>query len=545
VPRGTGRYDNATKDLSQGLVDCASGVEDLVNILDGRSTAGGSLWTGNASSVLPQMGFQRGMGGPGDFRIGYNSGHMQATLPGGTPVNYGSTEAIQAGGVSGSLGADDPSFTDHWFRPAGASAGMAPGGAPSLGGGGGVVPVYVTNMGGMGAGGAAPGGAGAPPASGGGNAWGAASPAATAGLNWDALAQKEASGDWGNTSNPKYRGGLQFDIPTWNQFKPAGAPGDPAAASKEMQIAAAQNALNSGRTPQSLWPQNYGQLGTGGGAPGAPGGTGIPAPAGASPAVADILSRMNPITGAGGGGNIPLAPGGGQGPILPAYQPGIGAGLGQPIPGSPDAPLPLGGVGPDTTRIGGLAPAESINPGGAGFGIMPGGTIDSLIQGGLQAAGSAGGMFGGGAGGAAASAAAQTLMKLANRAIQFGGQAAGIGVQGLMDTFLPTGGSELAQNNWFTRIAGAVGAAAPALPNLAGGALGQAQQQGPLTPEQVAANGNQHGMANGAAPGPPQINITQNNEHTGPLPAEQSAAAIGDNMRTAAQAPSLGMGLGR
>jgi hypothetical protein len=174
---------------------------------------------------------------------------------------------------------------------------------------------------------------------------------------------------------------------------------------------------------------------------------------------------------------------------------------------------------------------------------MPGGTIDSLIQGGLQAAGSAGGMFGGGAGGAAASAAAQTLMKLANRAIQFGGQAAGIGVQGLMDTFLPTGGSELAQNNWFTRIAGAVGAAAPALPNLAGGALGQAQQQGPLTPEQVAANGGQHGMANGAAPGP--INITQNNEHTGPLPAEQSANAIADNVRTAAQAPSLGMGLGR
>jgi hypothetical protein len=131
-------------------------------------------------------------------------------------------------------------------------------------------------------------------------------------------------------------------------------------------------------------------------------------------------------------------------------------------------------------------------------------------------------------------------MKLANRAIQFGGQAAGIGVQGLMDTFLPTGGSELAQNNWLTRIAGAVGAAAPALPNLAGGALGQQQQQGPLTPEQVAANGNQHGMANGAAPGP--INITQNNEHTGPLPAEQSANAIADNVRTAAAAPVGGMG---
>lgn len=57
------------------------------------------------------------MGGPGDFRIGYNSGHMQATLPGGTNVNFGSTSAIQAGGLDGGAGAYDPSFTDHWFRP--------------------------------------------------------------------------------------------------------------------------------------------------------------------------------------------------------------------------------------------------------------------------------------------------------------------------------------------------------------------------------------------------------------------------------------------
>jgi hypothetical protein len=35
-------------------------------------------------------------------------------------------------------------------------------------------------------------------------------------------------------------------------------------------------------------------------------------------------------------------------------------------------------------------------------------------------------------------------MKEINRAIQFGAEATGIGVQGLMDTFLPMGGSELA-----------------------------------------------------------------------------------------------------
>lgn len=127
VPKGIGQYDNVTKDLSKGLVDCASGVEDLVNILDGKSTAGGSLWTGNAASVLPSMGFQPGMGGPGDFRIGYNSGHMQATLPGGANVNFGSTEAIRAGGLDGGAGAYDKSFTDHWYRPmAGATVATSP-----------------------------------------------------------------------------------------------------------------------------------------------------------------------------------------------------------------------------------------------------------------------------------------------------------------------------------------------------------------------------------------------------------------------------------
>lgn len=82
------------------------------------------------------------------------------------------------------------------------------------------------------------------------------------GLNWDALAGKEAGGNWANKSNPKYRGGLQFDIPTWDAYRPAGAPDDPADATRDQQIQAAMKALGSGRTPQSLWPQNYGQLGT-------------------------------------------------------------------------------------------------------------------------------------------------------------------------------------------------------------------------------------------------------------------------------------------
>ena len=66
--------------------------------------------------------------------------------------------------------------------------------------------------------------------------------------------------------------------------------------------------------------------------------------------------------------------------------------------------------------------------------------------------------------------AAQVGVKLANRAIQYGSQVAGIAASGLMETFLPTGGSELANKNWLTRIAGGIAGARPAIPNLAGGA---------------------------------------------------------------------------
>jgi len=37
-----------------------------------------------------------------------------------------------------------------------------------------------------------------------------------------------------------------------------------------------------------------------------------------------------------------------------------------------------------------------------------------------------------------------------------------------METFLPTGGSEIANDNWITRIGGAFAGVAPQLPNLAG-----------------------------------------------------------------------------
>ena len=162
IPRG-GRYD-ASGDLLKGLADCTSGIEDLVNILDGRPTAGRSMATGNAAEWLTSHGFlPTSTPMPGTFQVGYNAGHMEATLPGGTPVNYGSDASVASGGTAGATGAWAPGFTSHYYRPVGATPPSAaiPGGyvpltgsqltspslmtpipttttpAPSIGGGGG------------------------------------------------------------------------------------------------------------------------------------------------------------------------------------------------------------------------------------------------------------------------------------------------------------------------------------------------------------------------------------------------------------------------
>ncbi|OBB26313.1 hypothetical protein A5792_04270 [Mycolicibacterium peregrinum] len=125
-----GRYSQAPeRDLLKGLSDCSSSIGDLVNILDGNSTGGQKLTTGNAAQWLPSHGFLPGAGGPGDFRVGFNSGHMQATLPGGTPWNWGSDAAAARGGIGGT-GADDPSLTSRYYRPASMPGGPLANGMP-------------------------------------------------------------------------------------------------------------------------------------------------------------------------------------------------------------------------------------------------------------------------------------------------------------------------------------------------------------------------------------------------------------------------------
>jgi hypothetical protein len=316
-----GRYTQSERgDLTQGLADCSSAIEDLVNLMDGRPTSGASMYTGNAAEFLQSRGFQPGMGGLGDMRVGYNSGHMQATLPGGTPFNWGSNASAANRGIGGT-GADDPSFTDHWYRPAAFT------GAENTGAVGPPTP-YNANY-----------------PTGGGN------------------------------------------------FNP------------NMQIDTSRASVAPPFNPNAITPWSLGQ---------------------------------NTV------GDNGLAPGEGV--------PGQGG--------------PLAAMAP--TRIGGVEPNRGT--GGGGIGMASGGLLDM----GMQAGGMALDVMAPGAG-----QAAQMGMKLANRAIEFGGQAAGIGAQGLIDTFLPIGGSQLASNNWLTKIAGGLAGAGAAIPNVAG-------QSSQPTPEQLA-----------------------------------------------------------
>lgn len=126
------------------------------------------------------------------------------------------------------------------------------------------------------------------------------------------------------------------------------------------------------------------------------------------------------------------------------------------------------------TPVGGIA--FPTGPGGGGFQGVSGAPMDAAMMaaGGLD-------LLAPGAG-----QAAQMGMKLANRAIGYVGQLAGIGVSGLMETFLPSG-SPLGNigNSWFGKLASGFAGARPALPNVAGqqappnpNPQGQGQQQG-------------------------------------------------------------------
>ncbi|SEP87855.1 transglycosylase family protein [Lentzea albida] len=76
-------------------------------------------------------------------------------------------------------------------------------------------------------------------------------------VNWDALAQCEASGNWGANTGNGYYGGLQFTQQTWNAY---GGQGNPANASREQQIAVAER-VAAGQGLNNAWPACSRKLG--------------------------------------------------------------------------------------------------------------------------------------------------------------------------------------------------------------------------------------------------------------------------------------------
>jgi hypothetical protein len=197
----------------------------------------------------------------------------------------------------------------------------------------------------------------------------------------------------------------------------------------------------------------------------------------------------DPSTWTPGVGALPTQGGAGQGPLLGSSAPGVGAAVGANGLGGPVA-------GP--TQIGGGEALSGYGKGG-GVGIESGGVADMA----MQVGGMALDMMAPGAG-----QAAQTVSKLANRAIEYGGQVAGILTQGALDTWLPFGGSKLAQNNWLTRIVGGFAGAGAAIPNIAG------KSSQALSKNDVDPNTQQHGTGGGQPPGPTYNTTINTNRDT-------------------------------
>jgi len=195
--------------------------------------------------------------------------------------------------------------------------------------------------------------------------------------------------------------------------------------------------------------------------------------------------------------------------------------MGPNIIGGPGGGPPPGPEQQGPTQIGGATAPQGARGGDAGGGPL-------AAAGGIGAA--AADMFAPGSG-----AAVQIAMQEIQRAIKFGGQAAGIGVQGLMETFLPTGASQLANNNWITQIAGGFASAAPALPNVAG------KPSTPVNPQQAAPPLPPPGVhtGTGAPPGPagPAVNIEHYHVETS---EDRAGQDIARHAMAANQIPSMG-----
>lgn len=266
------------------------------------------------------------------------------------------------------------------------------------------------------------------------------------------------------------------------------------------------------------------QQGAGGGTPTAPP---LIMPTGPSTNTNPGLSPGLPAPGSLPGGGAPGANG------LPMPR-GFGPGMAPQAP--PGAPQP-GGLG---NTIGGnystsyapTTPSEQAAPSWSpqGGGQLGNGFLGMAMGLASGAAGAGANMFAPGSG-AAAQAAADMAQKAIQRTIAFGGQAAGIGMQGLMETFGvsdPDGGGSSGGSSWLTRIAGGLAGAKPAT----GLGAGKADKESKVDPN-APQNQGQPGQPGG--PGQPGSTTTNNYNSTIHLaPDKQTGQAMTNELNAAA-----------
>lgn len=287
-----------------------------------------------------------------------------------------------------------------------------------------------------------------------------ASAMSASGFNWDAVAAKESSGNWANadTGRNGHYGGLQFSPSTWNAYGGQEFAPMPHLASPAQQKAIADRTAFTGYN--GLAPQGLGawEVITNG----STAGDGI------------TVNSRPPV---GGGTGMGVGPAG----FMPQSMGIAASGVG--------FPLASGGAGV-------AAPAGQAYPaaGGGGFSGLGGMPMDALMMAtsGLDA-------MAPGAG-----AAAKIGIQLANRAIGYAGQVAGIGVSGLLET-LSVGDNPMGSfgKSWFGKLAGGFAGARPALPNMTG-------QQAPPNPN---GQGGQQGQPQGNTT---NQNVTINNQGATP-----------------------------
>lgn len=357
----SGRYSQeGNADLTKGLGDCSSAVEDLVNLLDGKPTSGRSMSTGNAAEWLTARGFMPGTA-PGAFNVGFNSHHMEATMMDGTPFNWGSNNAAQGRGIGGgSLGAYDPSLTSKFYRYASGGGIYGPGSGTSDS-----IPIMASN-------------------------------------GEHVFTAKDVQAMGGQGGVYRFRQMLQG-------FSGGGAVGDI-----------------------------------------------LPVP------VVDPVAPPPPMP----------AEAGYVDPLTVAHGTGNGVAPGQPN----DVP-------PGTVAKDGTSQLQPTTGSGGGFGLTGGGLVGAAMSGASGAAGMAASSIAPGAG-----VAAQIGMQLANRAVGYVGQLAGIGVEGLLETF-SLSGSSIADpsKSLIGKLALGIAGARPSTPNTAGETVAPLKPAPPPPPPPPAA----------------------------------------------------------